>query len=472
MGPNAIRISDRVEKVELDFASDESLKESLGFARLYTIHTAKTNEMSQRLGFHIGGYCDDRGRGGPALAASLVGYECLPSDVVLFKMDEKYNPLPLNEEELNSLFVFLKTGKVISPEAKLQIQEFFKEQNIDLALPDFPLPMESIRFAQLPNLIAIIYDESSIQGQAAHDEYAKIQNTYYSLVKEKTEESGFFEIRIAKDGSYFLRIQRYNNLYYLYIQAIKTPGEEPKIPSTFGLNPFYIDEEEEPEEEKPHYFLEFEVDSDWPDSKDHFHYSSTDVFLDVNEEKRVSPNEEVPYFNDFVHFKELDPENETLKIVIDQKIKQEEFVLKLDEPLSIDFDYVDNVPTSHRVGKAKLTLRKAKVVSDSLLGKLVFRFKEKKDGKLLTEDEQSIEEPTSKIDCDLPLELADGDVYGVFLIDKANGYCILYHFPQEDNGDKTAFHLLKLGKEFVRRETVLKKGSLITMTLTINYFGL
>jgi hypothetical protein len=156
MGPNAIRISDRVEKVELDFASDESLKESLGFARLYTIHTAKTNEMSQRLGFHIGGYCDDRGRGGPALAASLVGYECLPSDVVLFKMDEKYNPLPLNEEELNSLFVFLKTGKVISPEAKLQIQEFFKEHNIDLALPDFPLPMESIRFAQLPNLIAII----------------------------------------------------------------------------------------------------------------------------------------------------------------------------------------------------------------------------------------------------------------------------------------------------------------------------
>ncbi len=60
MGPNAIRISDRVEKVELDFASDESLKESLGFARLYTIHTAKTNEMSSRLGFHIGGYCDDR----------------------------------------------------------------------------------------------------------------------------------------------------------------------------------------------------------------------------------------------------------------------------------------------------------------------------------------------------------------------------------------------------------------------------
>ena len=62
MGINAIRISDRVEKVELDFAFDESLKESLGFARLYAIHTAKTNEMSQRLGFHIGGYCDKKGR--------------------------------------------------------------------------------------------------------------------------------------------------------------------------------------------------------------------------------------------------------------------------------------------------------------------------------------------------------------------------------------------------------------------------
>ena len=135
MGPNAIRISDRVEKVELDFASDESLKEGLGFARPYTIHTAKTNEMSQRLGFHIGGYCDDRGRGGPALAASLVGYECLPSDVVLFKMDEKYSPLPLNEEELNSLFVFLKTedGLVKGPVDQRMCHQAFPLVRIPLS---------------------------------------------------------------------------------------------------------------------------------------------------------------------------------------------------------------------------------------------------------------------------------------------------------------------------------------------------
>ena len=35
---NAIRVSDTVEKVHIDFSSIESLYESSGFKRLYTIH--------------------------------------------------------------------------------------------------------------------------------------------------------------------------------------------------------------------------------------------------------------------------------------------------------------------------------------------------------------------------------------------------------------------------------------------------
>ncbi|MBO4541305.1 MAG: hypothetical protein J5736_04945, partial [Bacilli bacterium] len=110
MESNAIRLGSKIEKVTIDFADLESLKKSSGFSRLYTIHTAKTNQMSQKLGFHVGGFCDDRGKGGSAFAAYLVGYDSLPSDAILCKMDSQYEYLPFNQEELDSLFDLLNDG--------------------------------------------------------------------------------------------------------------------------------------------------------------------------------------------------------------------------------------------------------------------------------------------------------------------------------------------------------------------------
>ena len=104
---NAIKVSEKIEKINLDFSSYESLKNSAKIDRFYTIHTANTNQIGDKLGFHLGGFCDDRGSGGSDLAAEISGYDSLPSDLYLCLMDSKYNFLPLEEKQLEKLYNYL-----------------------------------------------------------------------------------------------------------------------------------------------------------------------------------------------------------------------------------------------------------------------------------------------------------------------------------------------------------------------------
>lgn len=104
---NAIKVGEKIEKINLDFSSYESLKNSAKIDRFYTIHTANTNQIGDKLGFHLGGFCDDRGSGGSDLAAEISGYDSLPSDLYLCLMDSKYNFLPLEEKQLEKLYNYL-----------------------------------------------------------------------------------------------------------------------------------------------------------------------------------------------------------------------------------------------------------------------------------------------------------------------------------------------------------------------------
>ncbi|MCR5078960.1 MAG: hypothetical protein K6B65_03450 [Bacilli bacterium] len=108
MGRNAVLVSDRIEAVEIDFSTFDSIVESSGFKRPYTIHSPTTIALSNRLGFHVGGFCDDRGGGGPDLAAEIAGYDYLPSNLILCKMDFSYNFLPLSEDEVDAVIKGLR----------------------------------------------------------------------------------------------------------------------------------------------------------------------------------------------------------------------------------------------------------------------------------------------------------------------------------------------------------------------------
>ncbi|MCR5491841.1 MAG: hypothetical protein K6F32_06920 [Bacilli bacterium] len=107
MSVNAIRISDLIETVYVDFSSIEAIKRSAGFKRIYTVHTKSTLEMSSEVGFHVGGFCDDQGNGGKRLSEAISGYPQLPSDLILCAMDEHYAFLPLSPEQIKAIIGYI-----------------------------------------------------------------------------------------------------------------------------------------------------------------------------------------------------------------------------------------------------------------------------------------------------------------------------------------------------------------------------
>ena len=128
---NAIRVGDKIEKIFIDFSSYESLIESSKFKRIYRIHTAETIAISDKIGFHVGGFCDDYGSGGSFLAAQVAGYPSLPSDLILCLNDDQYNYLPLDEKQLDALYKYLLsiTGQEDAIEEVMENDEGWKEED-------------------------------------------------------------------------------------------------------------------------------------------------------------------------------------------------------------------------------------------------------------------------------------------------------------------------------------------------------
>ena len=201
---NAIRISDTIEKVHIDFSSIDSLYESSGFKRLYTIHTAETNKMTAKLGFHVGGFCDDRGSGGPDLAAEISGYDYLPSDLILCLMDSKYNFLPLNEKQLESLYSYLTTGD----EAKEEMVEDTIEESIDEDVDDEDTLVDYVLFFKV-----------DAKWPKSKDDFKTHYEFCYPLYLEKKPLFPYFSTLFEVEG-----IDRIHNTVSLVINRGK--GEE------------------------------------------------------------------------------------------------------------------------------------------------------------------------------------------------------------------------------------------------------
>ena len=230
---NAIRVGDTIEKVSIDFSSLESIRKSSNFGRLYTIHTAKTIEMSRALGFHVGGFCDDRGYGGSPLAAELSDYEYLPSDLILCLMDEQYNFLPLNEKQLDIFYTYLTTGKVVSANAIDETEAFFEKHHINPVLPEFGIKP---RITIFEPVIALVYDLSF--ENKTDKEIAKVGEQlfhYSSNLVDRFTRVG--EVLLSPNGDYYLLNRRDNESgsYIVLIQAIEEKGQPEKLTKTLNV---------------------------------------------------------------------------------------------------------------------------------------------------------------------------------------------------------------------------------------------
>lgn len=197
---NAIRVGDTIEKVHIDFSSLESLKESTGFKRLYTIHTAKTNEMSAKLGFHVGGFCDDRGGGSTVSVGDLVGYEYLPSDLILCLMDNQYNFLPLDEKRLEIFFHYLLTGEVLTTAFKAAPKTSQEEGDEEIMEETIEESLENEYDDEVDMMHYILFFKVDSKWAKSEDKMNTYYEFCYPLIRDKKPMFAFFDSLFEVEG--------------------------------------------------------------------------------------------------------------------------------------------------------------------------------------------------------------------------------------------------------------------------------
>ena len=136
MKENAILIRNLdILKVYVDFSDLDNIKSVLNCDRLSTIHTAKTQELSEKLGFHLMGYVDREGDDiNNEVACEVSGYDYIGSFMLLFKTDDSYHELSLSEDELEKLYSYLTIGEIDNAKTSVDLDN--KKPEVDLDAPE------------------------------------------------------------------------------------------------------------------------------------------------------------------------------------------------------------------------------------------------------------------------------------------------------------------------------------------------
>ncbi|MBE6548412.1 MAG: hypothetical protein E7667_06020 [Ruminococcaceae bacterium] len=109
---NAIKLTfdGSFERVKVDFSSLEGLRAPLDCERVNAISTEKLRGLSDKLGFTVVMYCDERGMmkhlNENVMAADLSGYEVIFGDVIICGFKDDY--APLYKDELDEVWELLE----------------------------------------------------------------------------------------------------------------------------------------------------------------------------------------------------------------------------------------------------------------------------------------------------------------------------------------------------------------------------
>ena len=380
MKENAILVTTSgVLKVYVDLSSDDAIKEAIDAEKLFTIHTQKLKQLSGKLGFHIMGYVDSEGQGlNNAKACALTGYDFLGSSLLLFKTDDKFNRLPLERNELDSLYRYITTGTIIPSNAQEKEREFFDKHHINPPLPVFDVNHKALFFDEYPNVICLVYNEFEAVTDSQINKLGADLFYYSDRVVNETDQVGEGDegYNVSKAGDYYHKSYRLNGVTYVLIQAIDNTHEKPVLYDAYqaALNKYYPRKdvpdlkaiEDVPEEATDTdfddvdtlvpYVLVIKVDATWPEHKETYlkgtyafpliQSSEEKIHIDRFDEK-LFEMEGVDRIHDYLflclHFGE------------DQHIK-----LELDKDVVVKFDFLadPDIPQTHRVGEMTFRLEK------------------------------------------------------------------------------------------------------------------
>ena len=480
---NAIRVSDKIEKVFIDFSSYESLKESSCFKKPYTIHTAETLEITHLLGFHVGGFCDDHGNKTNLLAGKISGYGTLPSDLILCLMDDHYEFLPLSDEQLDCLYIYLITGKVVDPNVDETARKFFAKYKIYPVLPKLGTDCESFINKKHPNVLILKYDFDF--NKIPENQITKIGEALFHyadcLINTFKEVD---DVYLSMDETYFVKALRdlESSAYIVLIQACINKNEKPvlneidihNLVKSEEVIEDTIEEVLEPEDDADEgAVLIFEVEAEWPNSKDRFSFSGK-YAIPLFAPESIKPS--IPYFEKFFEITGIDRINDVMTLMIHEGEKDRPLTLPLGNKVAYDFNYYSRKRNKKtlRKGRAWFKYVRPYFTVDSFPGIIRVDSKYLVNGKL--EDGETGYFETINDDPDIGgyIDNSFGDRFFVFAYSYIENFALLYCYsPDPDNDDEflTYYYPLYLNEKSGSTTTLfdVKKKQTLTCDIEISY---
>lgn len=249
MKENAILIRPLdVLKVEVDFSNLENINYAINADGVSTIHTQKTQEISDKLGIHIIGFVDRNANDiNNPKACEISGYKYIGSFMLVCKTDSRFNPLPLNEDELETVYTYLATNDVALAKSNDAKTFFTRYEITNPLLPVSNVVPSTYYKKEVPYLIMFRYDLTNLSRQEI-DEFAE------SL--KRLDKRIFFEnfrdvdgVLMSSDKKYYfcsLLDDDLNN-FYVVLQAKDDVTEEILLKNIKGTVNGFLGLIEEPE---------------------------------------------------------------------------------------------------------------------------------------------------------------------------------------------------------------------------------
>ena len=400
MKENAIIIRQLdIVKIHIDFSDIDNIYNAIYADRVSTIHTAKTQELSAKLGVHLIGFinrkCDDINN---EKACEISGYDYLGSLMFLCKADDKLNPLPFEEDELERVYAFLTTGEIVGNAGDEEglLGEFLNKYEINPVLPNLSIKPEVTLYENYEKVILLTYDFSKADLGKIGGELFQYSD---KLVKKFYKED---EALVAPDETYCVKCKTDmgKQIFYVLIQVLEGRRDKPvigDIDAFIGADEEYqneteedisysnsaedvvsnnreLDDDEDEEFETNAdflvpYFIIVEIEASWPENENGpAKYKYVYPLLQAMEPEEDQPY--FPYFKNLIKVVDFDYFGDTFDIKVDFGGKKQKIHLELDEPVVLKFDYTPGKPSSHRVGEVKLTLERHEIDFVTVEGKI------------------------------------------------------------------------------------------------------
>lgn len=437
MKENAILIRQLdVLKIHVDFSDMNSIYEAVGADRVSTIHTAKTQELSSKLGVHLVGFVDREGDDiNNDLACKISGYDYLGSFMLLCKTDDKWNNYGFSQDELDRVYTYLTTGKIVNKVKSSEIAKFFEEYHLDPPLPRFGVEPKVYYETSVPYVMLLRYDLKTIPEKRMMEIGQALFDFSSVLLEEcRLNDKG---VNVSKDERYCLKSRMSDDGFYdVLIQAMD--GEEIIISNIDTMVKAYLGQlEEKPQKhEDVETTMEEAIDEDWDDEEEDISDYVIEVDLKASyadtaavEGRYVYPLVEIvledaedgylPILGRIIHVKGFSLAEQSVTVVLeDQEVK-----LLLDESRHIDLEIYDT--------KAEMDLCLRKHFFGDDAGRIVVveeTISDMKKGKIVDSESHEFE---ARFDSEDIAEVVLG-IYQILLVDE-EGYVVVNGLVEDES---------------------------------------